>query len=87
MSADISQLRFDFVHFSMVICERFIIIGSMQFNGVFQFILRVSQIDGRVIVMAICSHCSVGLVESLSFADKIMDSTVSFATATPRNDI
>lgn len=92
MSPDISQLRFDFVHFSMVgwrtlQCN----FGSVQFYGIFQIIFRVNRIDGRVTVMAIYSHCSVGRVGSSSFADKIMDNTVSLPIAinivVSRNDI
>lgn len=90
MSPDISQLRFDFVHFSMVANER-CNFGSVQFNGIFQLIFRVNRIDGRVTVMAIYSHCSVGRVGNSGFADKIMDNTVSLAATinivVTRNDI
>lgn len=80
VSPDISQLRFDFVHFSMVANEC-CTIGFDAFQWHFSILFRASRIDGRVTVMEIYSRCSVGLVENSSSADKIMDSTVSLAPA------
>lgn len=78
MSPDISQLRFDFVHFSMV---------SVSESGerpdwcmptmILQFIFRVNRIDGQVTVMAIYFHCSVDPAVNSNFAAKTMDNTVS----------
>lgn len=75
MSPDISQLRFDFVHFSMVRNSAV----NMHFGVmIFNLFFRVSRIDGRAIVMVTYSRCSAALVANLNFADKIMANTVSW---------